>query len=164
MLESPFPIKAQIFLLPCGRGLLEIDGNGADIDVLVRRAEIALNQASVSRSNASSVIVRGADEKYQRELTIIRDLPIGLANQLYLMFQPKVDLHLNQCTGAEALIRWQHPTLGFIPPDGLFNCWKFRQHWYRQPMGVEAGDSTISRMAAARYAAEIRPLTCRPMI
>lgn len=117
MLESPFPIQGSNISLTVRAGLLEIDGNGADIDVLVRRAEIALNQACLEEQRIVSYR-QGADEKYQRELTIIRDLPIGLAqNQLYLVFQPKVDLHLNQCTGAEALIRWQHPTLGFIPPD-----------------------------------------------
>lgn len=117
MLESPFPIQGSNISLTVRAGLLEIDGNGADIDVLVRRAEIALNQACLEEQRIVSYR-QGADEKYQRELTIIRDLPIGLAqNQLYLVFQPKVDLHVNQCTGAEALIRWQHPTLGFIPPD-----------------------------------------------
>lgn len=117
MLESPFPIQGSNISLTVRAGLLEIDGNGADIDVLVRRAEIALNQACLEEQRIVSYR-QGADEKYQRELTIIRDLPIGLAqNQLYLVFQPKVDLRLNQCTGAEALIRWQHPTLGFIPPD-----------------------------------------------
>jgi diguanylate cyclase (GGDEF)-like protein len=117
MLESPFPIQGSNISLTVRAGLLEIDGNGADIDVLVRRAEIALNQACLEEQRIVSYR-QGADEKYQRELTLIRDLPIGLAqNQLYLVFQPKVDLHINQCTGAEALIRWQHPTLGFIPPD-----------------------------------------------
>ncbi|WP_297893248.1 EAL domain-containing protein [Shewanella sp.] len=117
MLESPFPIQGSNISLTVRAGLLEIDGNGADIDVLVRRAEIALNQACLEEQRIVSYR-QGADEKYQRELTLIRDLPIGLAqNQLYLVFQPKVDLRLNQCTGAEALIRWQHPSLGFIPPD-----------------------------------------------
>ncbi|WP_198780726.1 EAL domain-containing protein [Shewanella putrefaciens] len=117
MLESPFPIQGSNISLTVRAGLLEIDGNGADIDVLVRRAEIALNQACFEEQRIVSYR-QGADEKYQRELMLIRDLPIGLAqNQLYLVFQPKVDLHLNQCTGAEALIRWQHPSLGFIPPD-----------------------------------------------
>lgn len=121
MLESPFPIQGSNISLTVSAGLLNIDGNTAkergDIDVLVRRVEIALNQACLEEQRIVSYR-QGADEKYQRELTLIRDLPIGLAqNQLYLVFQPKVDLRVNQCTGAEALIRWQHPELGFIPPD-----------------------------------------------
>ncbi|MFB2679789.1 bifunctional diguanylate cyclase/phosphodiesterase [Shewanella mangrovisoli] len=117
MLEAPFPIQGSNISLTVRAGMLEIDGNGADIDVLLRRAEIALNQACLQELRIVSYR-EGDDEKYQRELTLIRDLPIGLAqDQLYLVFQPKVNLPLNQCTGAEALIRWQHPTLGFIPPD-----------------------------------------------
>lgn len=117
MLEAPFPVQGSNISLTVRAGLLEIDGNGTDIDVLMRRAEIALNQACLHALRIASYR-EGDDEKYQRELTLIRDLPLGLAqDQLYLVFQPKVNLHLNQCVGAEALIRWQHPTLGFIPPD-----------------------------------------------
>jgi EAL domain-containing protein (putative c-di-GMP-specific phosphodiesterase class I) len=60
----------------------------------------------------------GQDENYQRELTIIRDLPTALEQgQLFMVYQPKVDLSSRRCVAAEALIRWVHPTLGFIPPD-----------------------------------------------
>lgn len=117
-LEAPFLVEGSSISLSVRAGMLEITRqDNVDIDVLIRRAELALNQACLEELRLVTYQT-GADEKYQRELTIIRDLPIGLAQgQLYLVFQPKVDIHQNLCTGAEALIRWQHPELGFIPPD-----------------------------------------------
>lgn len=37
-------------------------------------------------------------------------------NQLVLLYQPKVNLHENRVSGFEALVRWQHPRLGLLPP------------------------------------------------
>jgi diguanylate cyclase (GGDEF)-like protein len=116
-LEAPFSIDGSKISVAVRAGLVAIAANGYDIDILIRRGEIALNQARAEELRILSYRP-GTDEQYQRELKIIRDLPLGLeSNQLYLVFQPKVKLALNQCTAAEALIRWQHPELGFIAPD-----------------------------------------------
>lgn len=115
VLETSFSIQGSNISLTVRAGLLHIDGN--DIDVLMRRAEIALNHASLQNLRVVSYH-EGDDEKYQRELKLISHLPDALnQQQLYLVYQPKVDLRSGLCTGAEALIRWQHPELGFIPPD-----------------------------------------------
>lgn len=116
-LETPFSIEGSQISVEVRAGLVAIAANGYDIDILIRRCEIALNQARAEELRILSYR-QGTDEQYQRELKIIRDLPLGLkSNQLYLVFQPKVKLASNQCASAEALIRWQHPELGFIAPD-----------------------------------------------
>ena len=116
-LEAPFSIDGSKISMEVRAGLVSIAANGYDIDILIRRGEIALNQARAEDVRILSYR-QGSDEQYQRELKIIRDLPLGLkSNQLYLVFQPKVTLASNQCAAAEALIRWQHPELGFIAPD-----------------------------------------------
>jgi diguanylate cyclase (GGDEF)-like protein len=116
-LEAPFSIEGSNISVTVRCGLLDIQANSLDMDALFRRADIALNQARTEELRIVSYR-QGTDELYQRELSLIRDLPQGLTEQqLYLVFQPKVDLALNRCASAEALIRWQHPSLGFIPPD-----------------------------------------------
>ena len=59
------------------------------------------------------------DDKAQyRELLIINGLPKGLKqNKLFMVFQPKLDLKSGQCKQVEALIRWQHDSLGLISPN-----------------------------------------------
>jgi EAL domain-containing protein (putative c-di-GMP-specific phosphodiesterase class I) len=50
--------------------------------------------------------------------TLSSELAVAIgADQLFLEYQPKLDCHLGRITGAEALIRWRHPTHGVIPPD-----------------------------------------------
>src|SRR5665811_452806 len=58
------------------------------------------------------------DYHTKRNLAISNDIKQALANnQLHLQYQPKIDLNTHLVTGFEALIRWQHPTLGLILPD-----------------------------------------------
>lgn len=83
----------------------------------LRRVAIAMMHAK-QRNDHIAVYQQGQDESHQRELTILHDLPLSLATgQMFVVYQPKVDLASQRCHSAEALIRWQHPVLGFIPPD-----------------------------------------------
>ena len=118
-LTKPYDIAGSKISVNVRVGLVELscDYNHNDIDKLIRHAEIALNQARIE-SQTIATYLQGEDERYLRELMIIRDLPIAISQgQLHLVFQPKVDIHSNSCNSAETLIRWQHPQLGFIPPD-----------------------------------------------
>ncbi|GGP96519.1 putative bifunctional diguanylate cyclase/phosphodiesterase [Shewanella ulleungensis] len=118
-LTKPYDIEGSKISVNVRVGLVELstDYDHNDIDKLIRHAEIALNQARIE-SLAIATYLQGEDERYLRELMIIRDLPIAISQgQLHLVFQPKVDIHNNLCNSAETLIRWLHPQLGFIPPD-----------------------------------------------
>lgn len=83
----------------------------------LRRVDIAMMHAK-QRADHLAWYQPGQDESHQRELTILHDLPLSLqSGQMFVVYQPKVDLASRSCQSAEALIRWQHPQLGFIPPD-----------------------------------------------
>lgn len=56
------------------------------------------------------------------EHNIIRDIPKALSNdEFYVEYQPQVNIETNRVVGAEALIRWEHPTKGLIPPNQLIS-------------------------------------------
>ncbi len=83
----------------------------------LRRVDIAMMHAK-RQADHLAWYQSGQDESHQRELTILRDLPLSLqSGQMFVVYQPKVELQQRRCHSAEALIRWQHPELGFIPPD-----------------------------------------------
>ncbi|MFG6666420.1 putative bifunctional diguanylate cyclase/phosphodiesterase [Halomonas sp. HNIBRBA4712] len=91
--------------------------HGDTVQLLMRRADVALDLARRQRATHRRY-ENGQDEQHQRQLTLIRDLQTAAANgELWMAYQPKVDTRTGRVNQCEALMRWQHPTLGFIPPD-----------------------------------------------
>ncbi len=91
----------------------------SDARQMWRRFSIALEHA-ISRNQRVYLYEDGLDQAHIRKTRILRDLKQVLSDndgQLKLYYQPKMDLRTGQITKAEALIRWHHPELGFIPPD-----------------------------------------------
>jgi diguanylate cyclase (GGDEF)-like protein len=108
--DSPLSLKVSI-------GAYNISPATVHANDAIRRLDIALNHAK-QQPGLVAFYQQGQDESHQRELTILRDLPSALQqNQLFVVYQPKVELDQKSCSSAEALIRWIHPELGFVPPD-----------------------------------------------
>ncbi|SDX86834.1 putative bifunctional diguanylate cyclase/phosphodiesterase [Roseicitreum antarcticum] len=82
----------------------------------------ALHSAAQDARNSPdliSVYSHAADRIYQRRYHLLEDFATALESpdQLRLVYQPRIDLMSGKCLGAEALLRWEHPVLGNIPPD-----------------------------------------------
>lgn len=108
--DSPLSLKVSV-------GAYNIAPGSVHANDAIRRLDIALSHAK-QQPGLLAFYQQGQDESHQRELTILRDLPAALQqNQLFVVYQPKVDLAQRSCSSAEALIRWVHPELGFVPPD-----------------------------------------------
>jgi diguanylate cyclase (GGDEF)-like protein len=108
--DSPLSLKVSV-------GAYNIAPGSVHANDAIRRLDIALSHAK-QQPGLLAFYQQGQDESHQRELTILRDLPAALQqNQLFVVYQPKVELAQRSCSSAEALIRWIHPELGFVPPD-----------------------------------------------
>ncbi|MDQ1619681.1 MAG: hypothetical protein QOE19_2250 [Actinomycetota bacterium] len=93
--------------------------HGTDAAILMQRADIAMYVAK-QRSLGIFAYDREADSNTPERLSLLGDLRRALDNEeLFLHFQPKVSLSTGEVVGAEALLRWQHPTRGLIPPDAF---------------------------------------------
>jgi len=87
--------------------------NGPD---LLRRAAVARSNAVAGRESFA-VFVPGDEDQHRRQIKIIGDFPAAVRNEeLCLYLQPKISCATNAVTGAEALVRWNHPELGLLPP------------------------------------------------
>jgi diguanylate cyclase (GGDEF)-like protein len=88
-----------------------------DHHTLMRYADIAMYHAK-SQMLGYAIYNTEIDPHSQKRLTMIGELGRAIReNQLCLYFQPKVLLDEKRCYGFEALIRWIHPELGFVPPN-----------------------------------------------
>ena len=93
--------------------------NAAD---LVRNASIARSEAE-TRQERVRVYESGRQEHYVRQLRIVNDLLTALQREeIQLHFQPKIVVSDGQPCGAEALVRWRHPELGYLAPDEFISA------------------------------------------
>lgn len=117
-LDDEFEVeKGSSIRLDISIAVLPFEYATASVNSAMRRLDIVADKAR-EESELCVFYKEGQDEDHRRRLMIIRDLPIALeSNQLFVVYQPKVGGALNDCHEAEALIRWVHPELGFLPPD-----------------------------------------------
>jgi diguanylate cyclase (GGDEF)-like protein len=97
-------------------GLATAPQHGLTARTLLQHADVALFGA---RGSGAITVYDPATDPYKPEnLSLMGELRGGIQRgELQLHFQPKIGLGLNKMVGAEALVRWIHPKLGFLPPD-----------------------------------------------
>jgi diguanylate cyclase (GGDEF)-like protein len=90
--------------------------HGDDAETLLRRADIAMYVAKRSRCR-HALYTDGSDRDSAERVGLIADLRGAMeAGQLVCHYQPKADLATGEVRGVEALLRWQHPRRGLVPP------------------------------------------------
>lgn len=110
LMESPVTLRIDL-------GIIALPEQAATVEQVLRRSAIALDRSGTA-SGRTAVYEAGEDEVHLRELTLTRDLQRSLAaGQMRLVFQPQITMRPAQVIQFEALLRWQHPELGFVPPD-----------------------------------------------
>jgi diguanylate cyclase (GGDEF)-like protein len=100
-------------------GIARYPDDGADLDTLLRRADVAM-YAAKGRHVGHVAYSSGIDEYDPARLALVADLRRGLeAEELVLHYQPKLDLRHRHVGGVEALVRWRHPRLGLLQPGAF---------------------------------------------
>jgi predicted signal transduction protein with EAL and GGDEF domain len=90
--------------------------DGADAESLLRNAEAALKQAKTG-GDRYRFYTRGMTDAVAGKLTLENQLRRALDDEEFILhYQPKIDLASGKLTGAEALIRWNDPDTGLVPP------------------------------------------------
>ncbi len=116
-LEEPFTVDEVQLEVEASVGIALHPQNGDTMDLLLRQADIALYAAKVQRACAR-LYDAGQDPHSVERLALASDLRAGLdRSELFLEYQPKVDVRTGSVVGFEALVRWNHPRLGRLMPD-----------------------------------------------
>lgn len=115
-LRKPFILDGNNLQIGASIGVAFYPEHGLDSHALLRAADVAMYRA---KHLVSEVVVydQESDTHSPERLTIISELSQAIVeNQLILHFQPKIAFDKNRITGFEALVRWQHPSLGLLYP------------------------------------------------
>ncbi len=91
--------------------------DGREVDTLIKNAEVAMSYAKRQGGNNYYFYSSEINARSSERLRIANELRKAIENnELVLHYQPKVDTKTERINGVEALIRWQHPEHGLIPP------------------------------------------------
>ena len=91
--------------------------DGTDAETLIKHADISMYRAKELGRNKAIYYTAEMNAGSRKQLAMETNLRKAVErNQLRLFYQPKVDINRNMIVGVEALLRWKHPTMGFISP------------------------------------------------
>ncbi|ENW87443.1 hypothetical protein F906_00683 [Acinetobacter pseudolwoffii] len=117
---TPFNIYGQDYVITLSMGVAFYPDHGRQLDYLNNCAEQALNEAKNLGGNTIHFYSNQSDGLQETGIFLERDLRKAIQNhELIVYYQPKINFSDQRIYGFEALIRWNHPEKGIIPP-GLF--------------------------------------------
>ncbi|HXG50506.1 MAG TPA: GGDEF domain-containing phosphodiesterase [candidate division Zixibacteria bacterium] len=115
-LAEPFAVGDLRIEVEPRVGIALFPEHSSNANMLIQRADAALSAAK--RTKTTYVVYAGSESNGQRPPLRMAELRHAIvADQLFLLYQPKIDLKTGLVCGVEVLSRWQHPQLGLIPPD-----------------------------------------------
>ncbi|HEY9698740.1 MAG TPA: EAL domain-containing protein [Trichocoleus sp.] len=116
-LRVPFMLEEQELYVTASLGIALAPYDGEDAEMLLKNADAAMYQAKQQGKNTYQLYFEEMGMKVRQQLTLEGDLRRALMRgELMLYYQPQIDIRTGRIFGLEALIRWNHPDLGFISP------------------------------------------------
>ena len=116
-LDPGFDIEENILKVGASVGIAMYPEHGEDHTALIRTADVAMYEAKRNQTHIH-VYNQDLDTHTKYRLGLINDLENAIEHdQLELYYQPKVSLKQSKVLSVEALLRWQHPVNGWVPPD-----------------------------------------------
>ena len=115
--SETFLVNDHEFLVTTSAGIAIYPIDGEDSATLVKNADIAMYKAKSKGKNQYALCTEDMKAEMQTSIELSNGLYGALdRNELFVYYQPQIDLATNKITGVEALIRWIHPTMGIISP------------------------------------------------
>lgn len=145
--DAPYLVGAETVYLGVNAGIAMFPDNGTDPDELAANANLALERSKATRRRGFEFFAPRMRQVVIARRTIEGELRQALAgSQFELFYQPQVRLHDASIIGAEALLRWRHPTRGLLSPAA------FIDNLEKSPLAAEVGNWAL-RTACAQAAA-----------
>jgi len=117
-IEQEFVLAPHRLKIAASIGISLYPGDGIDIDTLLNNADLAMFHAKEGGRNRFQFFNAEMNARAQERVGFENDLRLALSEQQFLLeFTPAIDMASGSTLGAEALVRWRHPTLGLLLPE-----------------------------------------------
>ncbi len=117
-LLEPIEVADRELTLSASVGVVVHPGGAGDSEVLVRHADVAMYAAKAAGRARWEVFHNEMDREFGEDLGLAQELRVGLQRgEFSLHYQPEVAIDSSALVGVEALLRWQSPSRGNVPPD-----------------------------------------------
>ncbi|MCS7463169.1 EAL domain-containing protein [Paenibacillus doosanensis] len=117
-LQEPIGFNGKSFHISCSMGIAIFPADGREPKELMKRADMALYAVKDSGRNGISFFRVDMEERSLERILLENELKKAIQQeQFHIDYQPKLDLATGELIGMEALVRWNHPELGRIPPN-----------------------------------------------
>lgn len=115
---QPFDAGRESVFLSCSIGASLFPDHGIDAETLIKHADLAMYSVKQKGRNSYALFDFPMTEAAAERLSVEKQLRGAVQRDEFLLYyQPKVDIATGNISGLEALIRWQHPQMGLVPPD-----------------------------------------------
>lgn len=119
-LEKPFMIDNREISIKTTIGISLYPEDADQPEKLLQKAEQTMTLAKLNSRHGYQFYVASVDAEIRERKQLGIDLQAAVDNHEFrLFYQPQINFQTNEIIGAEALIRWEHPTKGLIPPDAF---------------------------------------------
>jgi diguanylate cyclase (GGDEF)-like protein/PAS domain S-box-containing protein len=117
-MNTSFLVQGHSLSMGCSIGVSMFPEHGADGETLITNADAAMYSAKEGGRGSVRFFTDEMNAQAVERLTIGKNLRMALdKDELFLEYQPQMEIETGRITGFEALIRWRHPKLGLVPPD-----------------------------------------------
>ncbi|WP_415886234.1 putative bifunctional diguanylate cyclase/phosphodiesterase [Neptuniibacter sp. QD37_6] len=121
VMDDPLCGEDTLLHLQLQVGFARVPEDADDPLTLLQKADTALSHGKKAQQSFQQYLPE-MDADANRRLSLVNDLKVAIAeDQLCLFYQPKLDLKTGKIHQLEALVRWQHPIQGMIPPDSFIS-------------------------------------------
>jgi diguanylate cyclase (GGDEF)-like protein/PAS domain S-box-containing protein len=117
-MTAEFAVQGHSLVITCSLGISIFPEHGADGETLIKNADAAMYFARDRGRNNFQFFTEEMNARIMERLALESSLRLALERkEFFLVYQPQMDISTGRITGLEALLRWQHPELGLVPPD-----------------------------------------------
>jgi diguanylate cyclase (GGDEF)-like protein/PAS domain S-box-containing protein len=119
-MTAEFVVQGHSLNISCSLGISIFPEHGADGETLIKNADAAMYSAKGIGRDNFQFFTQDMNVEVMERLSLERGLRLALEKgELFLVYQPQMDITTGRITGLEALLRWQNPDLGRVPPDSF---------------------------------------------